>query len=80
LDILNALRIIKGDVKLDKEVMINDLENVKSKFPEAWIDVNYGTPVIVFIQTQDMQETYKIYREVMMVSVTKKRKNKYGLF
>ena len=49
LDILNALRIIKGDVKLDKEVLINDLELVKTKNPDAWIDVNYGTPVIVFI-------------------------------
>ena len=50
LDILNALRIIKGDVKLDKELLITDLEQVKTKYSDAWIDVNYGTPVIVFMQ------------------------------
>ena len=27
-----------------------------------------------------MLETYRLYREVMLINVAKKRKNKYGLF
>lgn len=61
LDILNALKAIKGDVKLDKEVLINDLEAAKTRYHDSFIDVNYGTPIIVFIQTKDMLDTYALY-------------------
>ena len=42
--------------------------------------MNTGTPVVVFVQTLEMLETYRIYREVMLINVSRKRKNKYGLF
>jgi hypothetical protein len=56
---------------------------VKEKFPDPMdtqITLNTGTPIVVFIQTRDMLETYRVYREVMLINVAKKRKNKYGLF
>jgi hypothetical protein len=53
---------------------------VKEKFAETQITLNTGTPVVVFVQTLEMLETYRIYREVMLINVTRKRKNKYGLF
>eukprot|EP00347_Sterkiella_histriomuscorum_P015287 403357600 len=80
LDVLNALKLIKGDVKLDIKQLTSDLEQVKNKHPDTQIAVNTGTPVVVFFQSQDMLETYRLYRDVMLVSVSKKRKNKYGLF
>lgn len=48
--------------------------------PETVISVNTGVPIVVYLQTQDMLDTYKLYREVMLVNVAKKRKNRYGLF
>jgi hypothetical protein len=80
LDVLNALKLIKGDVKLDITVLMHDLDEVKERHPDTQITLNTGTPVVVFIQTRDMLETYRIYREVVLVNVAKKRKNKYGLF
>ena len=80
IDVLNALKLIKGDVKLDVALLMADLDQVKDKYPETQITLNTGTPVVVFFQTKDMLETYRLYREVMLITVSKKRKNKYGLF
>lgn len=80
LDVLNAFRLIKGDVRLDLPILMQDLDMVKEKFAETQITLNTGTPVVVFVQTLEMLETYRIYREVMLINVTRKRKNKYGLF
>ncbi len=80
---LNALKLIKGDVRLDLPNLMLDLDQVKEKFPDPMdtqITLNTGTPIVVFIQTRDMLETYRVYREVMLINVAKKRKNKYGLF
>jgi hypothetical protein len=81
--VLNALKLIKGDVRLDLPNLMLDLDQVKEKFPDPMdtqITLNTGTPIVVFIQTRDMLETYRVYREVMLINVAKKRKNKYGLF
>ncbi|CDW88447.1 protein far1-related sequence 5-like [Stylonychia lemnae] len=80
LDVLNALKLIKGDVKLDIKQLANDIEAVQQKYPDTYIKLKTGTPVVVFFQSQDMLETYRLYRDVMLVSVSKKRKNKYGIF
>jgi len=42
--------------------------------------LNVGTPVAAFLQTEDMLALSKLYGEVVLISVSKKRKNKYGLF
>ena len=84
LDVLNALKLIKGDVRLDLPNLMLDLDQVKEKYTnddnETQITLNTGTPIVVFIQTREMMDTYRLYREVMLVNVAKKRKNKYGLF
>jgi hypothetical protein len=51
LDVLNALKLIKGDVRLDLQTLMFDLDQVKddARLPDARIAVNTGTPVVVFI-------------------------------
>lgn len=80
LDVLNALRLIKGDVDLDISLLLRDLDQVKQRYPDTQLTMNTGTPVVVYFQTKEMLDTYRLYREVMLINVAKKRKNKYGLF
>jgi hypothetical protein len=49
--VLNALKLIKGDVRLDLQTLMFDLDQVKddARLPDARIAVNTGTPVVVFI-------------------------------
>ena len=47
LDVLNALKLIKGDVKLDIKVLLGDLDQLKDKLPDTFITVNTGTPIVV---------------------------------
>jgi hypothetical protein len=49
LEVLNALKVIKGDVKLDLKVLTCDLDLIKSKHLDAHILLNDGTPIVVFI-------------------------------
>lgn len=49
LEVLNALKVIKGDVKLDIKVLRSDLDLIKGRYQDAHITLNEGTPVVVFI-------------------------------
>lgn len=76
LDVLNALVIIRGAAgKLNLEELMLDLQQVQYKFADATVQVNTGTPTMVFVQTSDMLALHKIYNRIIMVNVSKKRKN-----
>jgi hypothetical protein len=50
--VLNALKLIKGDVRLDLPNLMLDLDQVKERFPDPMdtqITLNTGTPIVVFI-------------------------------
>jgi hypothetical protein len=49
LDVLNALRLIRGTGMLNVDELMNDLQNVQTKNPDACVQVNTGTPTVVFI-------------------------------
>ena len=57
-----------------------DLQQIQQKYPEAAVKINSGTPTTVFIMTSDMVALQKLYGQVIMVSVSKKRKNKYDFY
>ena len=80
LDILNALKIIRGCGHLNMDDLMTDLQNVQSKYPDAQVQVNTGTPTIIYIQTKDMLDLYRLYTSVVLVSISRRRKNKYDFY
>lgn len=54
IDVLNALRIIRGSNELNMDELMADLSNVQSKYPDACVQVKTGTPTVIFVQTHEM--------------------------
>lgn len=54
LDTLNALKNIRGDVRLDMRILNQDLELLKQAEPGVFCAVQRSSPLIIFMQTLDM--------------------------
>ena len=80
LDTLNALKSIRGDVRLDMKVLMTDIEMIKRQESDIFLAIQRSSPLILFMQTPDMLSGLKCYPDILLISVSKKRKNKYGLF
>lgn len=80
LDTLNALKQIRGDVRLDMKVLMTDIELLKRQEPDIFISIQRSSPLILFMQTTDMLSCIKCYPQTLLISASRKRKNKYGLF
>jgi hypothetical protein len=80
LDTLNALKQIRGDIRLDMKQLLLDIDNFKKVEPDTVIGLQRSCPLIVFLQTKEMLECYRIYSNAVLISCSRKRKNKYGLF
>lgn len=80
LDVLNALKIIRGAGLLNMEELMQDIQNVSMKYPDSKVEINTGTPLVVFVQTNEMLSLHRLYRGVIMVNVSRRRKNKYDFY
>ena len=80
LDTLNALKQIRGDVRLDMKVLMTDIELLKKQEPDCYVAIQRSSPLILFMQTPSMLSCLKCYPECLLISSSRKRKNKYGLF
>ena len=80
LDVLNAIKLIKGDKEIDKKSLLKDLRQIMDLNESTYVVMNNSIPCVIFIQTKEMKEKYSKYPEVVLVSVSKKRKNKHGLY
>lgn len=54
LDTLNALKNIRGDVRLDMKVLQQDIEQLQQNEPGIYLVVQKSSPLIIFLQTPDM--------------------------
>lgn len=80
LDTLNALKNIRGDVRLDMKVLNQDLDLLRANESGVHLAIQRSSPLIILLQTPDMNECQRCYPEVLLISCSRKRKNKYGLF
>ena len=80
LEVLNALLEIRGTGMVNHDELMQDLQNVQTKFPDAQVQVASGTPMIIFVQTDEMLTLHRLYKDTIMLNVSKKRKNKYDFY
>ena len=80
LDCLNALKNIRGDVRLDMKVLNQDIDILRTSEPGVYFQIQRSSPLIMLMMSLDMIECARCYPEVLLISCSRKRKNKYGLF
>ena len=49
LDTLNALKMIRGDVRLDMKVLMTDIDILKQHEPEIYLGIQRASPLILFL-------------------------------
>jgi len=59
---------------------MSDIDLLKKQEPDIYVAIQRSSPLILFMQTPDMLSCIKCYHETLLISASRKRKNKYGLF
>jgi hypothetical protein len=80
LEIQNTIKLIKGDKEINEKELMSDLQKIKDYDEKAFVVLNKGIPFVTFIQTKEMMDKYIKFPEVILITVSKMRKNKYGFF
>ena len=80
LEILNIIKLIKGDKDIDEMQLVKDLQQIKDFDDRVFVVINNGTPSVVFVQQKEMMDKYIKHPEVVLFTISAKRKNKYGYF
>lgn len=62
------------------KVLMTDIDLLKKQEPDIYVAIQRSSPLILFMQTPDMLSCIKCYHETLLISASRKRKNKYGLF
>lgn len=65
---------------MDLSGLMNDLEAVKNKHSDCFVQVNNGTLKTLIVITPEMVQLQKLYGKTLLISVSKKRKNKYDFY
>ncbi|CAI2385102.1 unnamed protein product [Moneuplotes crassus] len=78
LEILNVIKLIKGDREVNEQALVQDCSNITEAFDSSNVVLNKGVPYVLFVQTRQMLEAYVKYNECIMVNVSKYRKNRYS--
>ena len=69
---------IRGETRLDLNILHKDIEMLKKSEPGIFIKAQMSNPLVIFIQTPDMLGCTKCFSEVILITVAKRRKNRYG--
>ena len=69
---------IRGETRLDLNVLHKDIEMLKKSEPGIMIKAQMSNPLVIFIQTPDMLGCTKCFADVILITVAKRRKNKYA--
>ena len=80
LDVLNALAIIRGSGQINMEELMQDLQQVQTRHPDAKVEITTATPMSIFFQSYEMQQLHRLYPKVVMLNISKRRKNKYDFY
>ena len=59
---------------------MSDIDLLKKSEPDIYVAIQRSSPLILYMQTPDMLSCIKVYPETLLISASRKRKNKYGLF
>ena len=68
LDTLNALKQIRGDVRLDMKVLMTDIEFLKKHEADVYLAIQRSSPLILFMQPPSMISCLKCYPEILLIS------------
>ena len=80
LEILNIIKLIKGDKVIEEKELISDLQKIKDYDERVFLVINNGIPSVVFVQQKEMMDKFIKHPEVILMTVSAKRKNKYGYY
>ena len=62
------------------KTLMTDIDLLKKQEPDIFVAMQRSSPLILFFQTPDMLSCIRCYPESLLISASRKRKNKYGLF